>query len=370
MPPNSYPILGRIANQIKLENDKYHFLADVIKKEGIPIWSHAKILVDPSNLSKRSATNSSDSIVLIPLSLPGKEWVTSFLACKVNDTVNVNLYRGSEYKNYGYQNNTDSLSAEKIAQQIMFMEYDAFGHNVFIIRDKNLFSTSGSTSYRRYYKIRNTSSQRSSVPVTMTVCNEVWVDDDQGQVHGCPPNDPNCLSGHYDWVCSTYTFWANELDAGGGGGQNNGGSGNTGGGWLPGPSGGGGGSPTVGTDGWVSYSFSGAAHLNTWQMTIEDGQKINNWKNNNINTNDLDTCMKQILNNLLNCLGVNPFGRILGKLDRSIYNPFNIEKFNITYKTEDLGNGGGLTDNFNYNPSTGVFSATIYIDSTAGKKLY
>jgi hypothetical protein len=367
MPANSYPILGRIANEIKLQNNKYHFLAEVIKKEGIPIWSKAKILVDPSNISRRSTTNNNDSIVLIPLSLPNKEWVTSFLACKVNDTVSVNLYRGSDYKNFGYQNNPDSLSAEKIAQQIMFMEYDAFGHDVFIIRDKNLFNTIGSTPIRRYYKIRNTGSQRSSVPVTMTVCNEVWVDNDQGQVHGCPPDDPNCLAGQYEWVCSTYTFWANELDTGGGG-QNTGG-GTTGGGWLPGPSGGGGGSPTVGTGGWVSYSFSGAAHLDTWQITIEDGLKINNWKNNSINSDSLDTCRKQILNKLLNSLGVNVIGRILTKMDRSINEPNNIEKFNIKFTIRNLSalNANAAAANYAYNTTTGVFSATIIIDSTVAK---
>ncbi len=370
MPDNSYPILHRIANEIKSQNSKYHFLTDVIKNEGIPIWSKAKVLVDPNNVSKRSTTSSNDSIVLIPLSLPNKEWVTSFLACKVNDSVSVNLYRGSDYKNYGYQNNTDSLSAEKIAQQIMFMEYDAFGHDVFVIRDKDLFNSGGQTPIRRYYKIKNTGTQRNSVPVTMTVCNEVWVDDDQGQVHGCPPNDPDCLSGSYQWVCSSYTFWAFELDSGGGGGAPIGsGGGSTGGGWTPGPTGGGGGGTPVGTGGWVSYSFSGAAHLETWQMTIEDGQKVNNWANNNIKSDSLDTCRKQILNKLLNSLGVNVIGRILSKLDRSIDEPNNIEKFKVEFIIRDLSSFGAAAQatNYTYNTTTGIFSATIILDSTIAK---
>jgi hypothetical protein len=364
--PDGLPnTLNRISDYIKKDNDKNKFIDNIIKTQGLPIWNKAKILVknNGNSVSERSTTTNNDTIVLIPLALSNTEWVNSFLACKVNDSIAINLYSGNNYKQYGYHNIADSMSAEKLAKQIMYLEFESFGHNKFLIRDLNLFkpATGNNNTVRRFYNIKNIQeSVNSGSAFSFTFCVQVWVANDEGQIPqgGCPPNDPNCNGGHYEPDCITFQGWSEDFDDLGGSVS-----------WWtpppPSPSGSIGlsnGTP-VGTGGWVSYSFSGAAHLDTWQMTIEDGNKINNWKNNNINADSLDPCQKLILQTLLNTdMGVNTIGRILTKIERAISNENNLEKFKVTYKKSNLGFSGN-TNSFFIDPLTGVFSVTIELDS-------
>ncbi len=131
-PADKNPTVLRIINTVKHQEEKYHFLNGIIANEGYALWQQAHILL-PSNLSK-------DTIVLIPLVLANTEYVNSFISCRLNDTVAIKLYKGREYASFGFGKNPDSLNANKIASTCMRMEYDAFNHSKFIVKDRRLLN--------------------------------------------------------------------------------------------------------------------------------------------------------------------------------------------------------------------------------------
>ncbi len=362
----------RIAEKIKSQNEKFNFLNDIISKEGLPVWEKSKMLsgrISNGNTAINSiTTGSTDTIVIIPLALENKEWVNSFLFCRVKDSIEINLYSGRYYKDYAP--NRDSFNADKIALVSMFLEKSTFGHNSFIIRDNNLLKTTVPKAPRRTITFfdENNSTQNNSIITYGSLClpsttnaNGQLLSGGLAPGQSTPTNTSN--------ICFSFTNFSDE-DEGSGGGTT--GSVNW---WSPPPGGSGGlnNGTTLGTGGWVSYSFSGARHLDAgqWQMTMEDGQKINNWKNNNIDKDSLDPCMQEILNELLNCGGTNPLGRILAKFNLAVRDSVRIYKFNIKYVTKNLtdiyGNTRSGNTSFTSYTSSGNFYATIYIDSLKSK---
>ena len=114
-------------------------------------------------------------------------------------------------------------------------------------------------------------------------------------------------------------------------------------GWTPMP-----------TTGGILYPQLGFHHLETWDVSAEDYGKIEYWRQNNIDTSLLDSCIKKIIEKLMSNLNGNFLGKILSKMDRSIFEPTNIEKFKIKF----------LWDNTLDSFDIGRFTADTFVQST------
>ncbi|MGN6490667.1 MAG: hypothetical protein ACTHLE_01625, partial [Agriterribacter sp.] len=116
LPSSSPSYLQRIAQKIHEQNRAAGFLPKIEKEEGIPVWDKAKATVLPGENS-----SSSDTLVLLPLVREGEKQTSGFLVCKVSNTEAdiVDLVRSRYYEAYGFNNNTDKITANIVALQSM-----------------------------------------------------------------------------------------------------------------------------------------------------------------------------------------------------------------------------------------------------------
>ncbi len=121
------------------------------------------------------------------------------------------------------------------------------------------------------------------------------------------------------------------------------------------------------TDNVLPYDQMGYHHFEYSVVSPEDYAKIENWRLNNIDTAGLDSCRKLILNKLISGLNNNILGKFLAKIDRSIQDPNNIEKFKVKYEMKRLDTAVAVTSMTSYNTGTQVFSCTITLDSAIAK---
>ena len=147
LPVNATSQIVRITEDLKKQNKLTGFIPTLIKKEGFALWDKSKSTIQPRAPEKTERENidnstNSDSLVYIPLVLENTEYVNSFLLVRITASgISIELYRGREYLNYGYGKlDADTLNAEKLAMQIMMMEFDVFNHSEFIIKDDKLFN--------------------------------------------------------------------------------------------------------------------------------------------------------------------------------------------------------------------------------------
>lgn len=68
VPANTNPIVNAIATRIKRQNDTAHFVNEIAKKIGIPIWNKA-IIVSPVNTIEKSSADSIMNYIYIPFGL-------------------------------------------------------------------------------------------------------------------------------------------------------------------------------------------------------------------------------------------------------------------------------------------------------------
>jgi hypothetical protein len=343
VPNNVNPIIKRVANALSKQNDLYHFVNDLAKHEGMAFWSNSFILQGDSFLHRDANTaTGTDTTVLIPLVLSNTQYVSGYLECKVTDSVQIALVKGREYNSYGYNTTDTILNAQTIAKVCMAFEYEIWGHDKFVIINATLGRSLFELAATPLYQV-------------ITIKPATIAGRTQAVGHF-----------HYEYTMeefqqdlqNNYTAWwyaqgYNNVNGGGGGNVY--------------PPSGVGGNPAgnSGTGGWYSYPYSGYSHWNSgWQITMEDGQKVNNFRLNNIDMSGLDSCRKLILQKLLTINGTNPLGRILTKIDRGINEPLNIEKFKVTYQMKPLNPGVvASTGTYVYNNATQTFSAIITLDS-------
>jgi hypothetical protein len=114
--------------------------------------------------------------------------------------------------------------------------------------------------------------------------------------------------------------------------------------------------PTAGS---YQYSQLGYHHLETWDISGEDYGKIQYWRQNNIDTTHLDSCIRKILDKILN--SNTSIGKLLVKMEKSIFKNSNIEKFKIKFAVKNMGGDTlGLTTPGNMQNK--IWYDTIYID--------
>ena len=150
LPPNTSPVLKRIANELERQNKTKEFITAFINKEGFPIWNKASIETYTRKIKNSSTTDFdteglTDTTVLIPLVVNEDEWVHGFIWAKITDTVALKVFRQHDYINFPFQTPVIShniTSAEDFALRMMQMDNDVFGHTVFAVKDKRLFNNS------------------------------------------------------------------------------------------------------------------------------------------------------------------------------------------------------------------------------------
>ena len=84
IPQGQNPILQKIAKKIKQDNNQSHFITDLAKRVGYPIWTASEIRNPKNNSANRTESDEDYELVFIPLSLPSSNEVDGFLACKVS----------------------------------------------------------------------------------------------------------------------------------------------------------------------------------------------------------------------------------------------------------------------------------------------
>jgi hypothetical protein len=112
------------------------------------------------------------------------------------------------------------------------------------------------------------------------------------------------------------------------------------------------------------YILFGAAHFDTWQISLQDAIKVDFWKSNNLDTTGLDSCRKLVLIKLIETVGSSPLGNFLSKLDRAIGEDNTIDKFKLHFILRPLSINESQVENSSYNPITKEYEADIVFDST------
>jgi len=380
LPPNVHPAVKRVVEKIRRVNQRTNFLNDFISRQGFARWDKA-IVTGTKSVSIAGRVNAEDYCLLIPLVMEDQEQVHGAIGCKVTaDSVFFTLLDGSQPESYNADSTVKGLNGRELSLTLMYLDSLVFGHNFFHIKDSAAFAGLGkNVKYARPDSISLIPSSTSRMVIYQVwICYTVWVPPHHGQVVGCDPGDPNCNDYDEEVHCDYYELGGDngyeidddnppppsDGDSGGGGGGSDlcrffpidghqCGSGNPPG-WTP---------SYYPNNFFENYANQGYHHFETWALSSEDYEKINNWRLNNIDTSGLDSCRQLILNKLLNNVSGNLLGKILTKIDRANNDPNNIEKFNVKYHIKPLGLVVAETDSFHYNSNTGVFSVSITLDS-------
>lgn len=140
--PNANPTLLRVINKMKRENDKYHFVNDFVRREGLPKWEYSMIVPNNSNLYYRDNVDSMaiDTVILIPIIPDQSGFVKDVISCFVtSDSIYQAVIKGEEYQQFGYEPNTDGKpNAKEISFMFMAFEKKVFDKKFFDITDRAL----------------------------------------------------------------------------------------------------------------------------------------------------------------------------------------------------------------------------------------
>lgn len=136
------PIVLRIIDKIKSDNEKFHFVNDFVLREGFAKWSKAMVLPKKSGSTYRDNAegNSGDTVILIPIVPDQLSIVKDILSCVVSgDSIYASLIKSEEYINYGYeQNNQGKPTAKDVSFLFMTLEKSVFDKSFFDITDTSL----------------------------------------------------------------------------------------------------------------------------------------------------------------------------------------------------------------------------------------
>lgn len=210
--PNVPNAVKRVAETIKEQNEKFHFLNKFIKEQGFAKWDKSPVIAKPEALGLRTTGSTGDTIVIVPLVKTDSTRVTAFLACRVNsDSVQIKLFRADRFAKYPISNNTDSLTSTFIAHQIMVLDYLTYGYDRFEITDKRIFNYSNVPKQKNgsgllVLKPVKSNYNRNASFVTVMVCWDEWVPPYGYQTGGLEPGEPT-PTGHYERRCQSYTSW-------------------------------------------------------------------------------------------------------------------------------------------------------------------
>jgi hypothetical protein len=230
VPANAPFAVKRIAESMKVKNIQSEFVKAFVTNNGYPAWNKVTVAVHSSpvaNVFLTGGSNSTgaDTIVTIPIVPADVAYVSGFVSAKLNGSVSLDLYRGSDYAIYSFNNvPADSLNADKAALQLMVLNNMVFGSATFRITDNRLFSSSSTYNPSLPYRI---ATLKDSVPGGgsgyLEMCGYICVD---WVCPICYGQDPDCPIGGHGTACGWIeTGCAPPPTGGGGGGTGTGGGG-------------------------------------------------------------------------------------------------------------------------------------------------
>jgi hypothetical protein len=151
----------RLVNLLKLEENKFHFIENFVKFQGIPLWKSATISINQTSTNFTNINNigNSDTILKIPLQLQGYQTVHGYFLCIISaDSIGIAVIDGRTYEQYEFLNNsTQPVVAENLATEIMEFNHTIFGLNNFTITDNRLFGNSQNNNLKKIAKFENNS---------------------------------------------------------------------------------------------------------------------------------------------------------------------------------------------------------------------
>lgn len=243
---SNLPRVQSIVQFMQRENDKYHFVNNLVKKAGYARWDKTLLYRTPST-QVETITNDTTFVAFIPMVLEGGNTVNAQLV--VNISPSDTLYRvmgASEYASFGFAENADtSLNALKLFSLFATHERAVFNRTRFEILDNRILQGQSAIvidTAKRYMV------QLDTAAATLS---EVMSAPEPELPHSsCITVFDMIEAGYsvvYNMVGSACVISSYSLPGGGGGGGTNGPAG--GGGTVnPGPIGGGG---TNGPIGWL-----------------------------------------------------------------------------------------------------------------------
>ncbi len=151
VPLTASPEAKAIAEAIKKQDGKFHFLSSVITKAGYPVWDKAKIinLTNKTITGRSSSDSSGGELVYIPFALDSQRQTNAVLAVRLNnpDTTYRMLY-ASRYKTFGYDTTDHTKwNARDVFHLFSTFDYTVFGHTKFLIKDDSLFKRPNDSVY-------------------------------------------------------------------------------------------------------------------------------------------------------------------------------------------------------------------------------
>lgn len=142
VPATASPQVKAIAEAVKRQDANFHFVSEVIKKAGYPIWDKARIHNNVNGTVSGRTTSDSipDEVVYIPFVLDSGSTTNAVLSVAVDGpdtTYRIAYAKG--YRAFGYNTTTNGWNARKAFALFAGFDYTVFGHRQFTIKDTLLF---------------------------------------------------------------------------------------------------------------------------------------------------------------------------------------------------------------------------------------
>lgn len=221
---NANPLLHRVVNDLKLQEQHKPFVKNFIRQHGYPKWEVAKYEI----VQKQNAVATTpDTIIIIPTLLGDEEFVKSLLEVKLSASAWYRIIDGFNLEEYGYNPVADQEYSNKLVSTFIYFEQLLFGEKLYKFTDKDLFlDDSRNLEQDTFYALPR-------IEVWDITFNWVCGYTVGGEVSGgCPPGVDHCIELIPEYCTVRFSVLVSTLvdDPNGGGG-----------GWNPDISGGGGG---------------------------------------------------------------------------------------------------------------------------------
>jgi hypothetical protein len=206
MPENTHPAVKRVADKMKRMDQRYKFINKFINKQGFALWDKAIVTAGEAARGQSSSNYS----MLIPLVWDNYDLVHAVIAAKVTaDSVYWTLLDASNYGDYNANAASRGLDGHQLELTLIHLDNTVFGHKKFRIEDSTAFSINGhSASYvdapSQDSVTLHEGTARAEI-YQITVCWDIAIPANSGQVVGCPPglDCPLYVIEHY---CETWTI--------------------------------------------------------------------------------------------------------------------------------------------------------------------
>lgn len=230
LPENSSPQLTHLVAEIKKNNDKYHFLNQLIKSNGLPVWS--KVIANvpiitisaPVRVNGKIADAGNEELFFIPLRASDSS-IKTYIACiKDSGGYKFDIYRREYLTRLYFGNDTLKEFRRNMMALFSFFEKSINHKDSIYVEGKYQTSISDVTLNITGSSFSNKIFQNSRIPGSsaIQICYTISYDE----------NPTMRTSTYISQTCETIYLWGETLGTSviGGGGTGSGSSGTSGGG--------------------------------------------------------------------------------------------------------------------------------------------